>query len=347
MRRKENKELLLVRWRRSVILYIKEKLEFIDVKIMAHVLSVVLMISVIAATVAWFRINVSAKIMGIYLSAGSTDSIELSVNEHEWEDILQKFDENENTHDYEASVSMVDISMPAFQNIYDKEGNRVTSSDSYIMAPGTYGSFSFYVKSVNSSMKHCELSIDKLLDTNVTTGDLSDEINRLFDGHILCFAKVEDEETYQYVSKDASVMISFGDFTDESEAKEVTIYWVWPYEYQDISRSFIAINKTVNYGTEDSPACMFALPENEENMPENLSASMGKSPETGYQLSMNQIFEWERYNATIADYRESDEVTKEKLLSDWYDYADTLVGSYVQNMIFHIEVEGVADYVQE
>lgn len=340
MRQKDNKEHIFVRWRKSIILRIKEELEFIDVKVMAHVLSVVLMVSIIAATVAWYTFSTTAKVTGLYLSSGSVTDFEVSLDENDWKDILEPFEKGENVHEY-VSGGAVDITMPAFQNIYDKQGNRIIDANSGIMAPGTYGSFTFYVKSVNDNYTSCALSIAKILDTDVTTEALTDEINQLFEGHILCFAKVEGSEAYEFVSKDTPINITFEDFTNESEPKEVTVYWVWPYEYTDIAGDTIAINLTDSYGTQDSPAKMFSLPANEETMPGNLSASTGNVPETGYQMSMNQIFEWERYNETLADYKTADEMTKAEWLIDWYDYADTLIGSYVSNMAFHIEVEGV------
>lgn len=355
MRLKEEKEPVSTRLRKSILLYIKEKLVDIDVKIMSHVLVVVLMIAVIAATVAWFQISVFAKVSGLHITTAGTDDVEISLSQDNWENILSDSRTESGEHEFTDSVSpgAIAVSMPAFQNIYDRNGNRIETANSGILAPGTYGSFTFYVKIVNNSYRSCELSVYGILDTSSisVSEDASEEekakaealkaeISRLFNGHILCFVQIEEGDC-QLVSKDTLVEISFDEFQEESTPKKVTVYWVWPYEYKDISADIFVINKNMSLGSAESPANIFSLP---ADLPEDLSESSGNTTVGASKLSINQVFEWKRYQDTLAEYKLADSVTKEKMLSDWYDYGDTLIGSYVNQMVFHIQARGaVAD----
>lgn len=335
----EKKEHISTRLRKSILLYIKEKLEFIDVKIMSHVLVVVMMVAIIAATVAWFQSSAFAKVSGLHFMTAGTDDVEISIAKDSWENILCDSKTEDGEHEFADSVSpgAIDISMPAFQNIYDRNGNRITAENSGILAPGTYGSFSFYVKLVNDKYNICELSVSRVLDTAVTQDSLKAELVRLFSGHILCFARVEGETSCRFVSRETPVEISFGEFQGESEAKEVVIYWVWPYEYKNLAADTFAINDSLSVGSVGEPAKIFTL---SSDLPDTLSETSGKLPAEGSELSMNQVFEWKRYQDTLAEYRVADSVTREKMLSDWYDYGDTLIGSYVNQMVFHIQARG-------
>lgn len=341
MPKSEEKEHIFVRWRKSVSSYLKVRLEFMDVKIMSFVLGIVLMISVIAATVAWFRITTIIEVKGLSFMSSGTCDIEASIQGDKavWDNILEPH-ESGKLHGFDEASASIDIYMPAFQNIYDKDGKLITEKNAGILAPGTYGSFSFYVKSVVEGFNGCELSIAKVLDKVATTEELSDEITQLFNGHILCFAKVEGEE-YQYISEDVPIEIMFEEFEDESEPRLVTICWVWPYEYKDMTASSVVVNGALSVGTKEDPINIFSLP---EELPECLGMFDGDDAVDGAYLSANQVFEWERYNESVSAYLEtSDDETKAEWLSDWYDYADTLIGSYVEQMFFHIEVRGVAE----
>lgn len=334
--RKEKKERDFSVVRKSVILRLKEKFAYADVKIMSHVLTVVLMIAIIAATVAWFVCYETVSVKGMYLRNSSATDVEVSLDRDNWIDITGT-EEAKIEHDYENAVSMLDISMPAFQNIYNKEGNLVTSANSGIIAPGTYGSFSFYVKLVNNSCDACILDVSRILDS-VTGEAETDEITRLVQGHILCFARIEGESACRYVGEETPIRVEFESFEEESEIKEITIYWVWPYEYKDLTADSLVINKQLSYGTAAAPANVFKLP---DELPATLSLTQGNVREEGSFLAANQVFDWDRYRETVAEYSLADTAAKGKILSDWYDYADTRIGSYVKNLLFHIEVKGV------
>ncbi len=349
MRKKKNKR-FSARLRESIILTLEEKLDNIQEKIMARVLAVVLMISIIAATVAWFNNETFAYIKGMFLTTAGTSEVQVSLTKDNWSDILENIENEDGGHGIdgltgEDGTGTIEISMPAFENIFDKNANPVNVENGGIIAPGTYGSFSFFVKLVDDNYDQCELSIGRVLDMDelaITENPaLEEELTKLFQGHILCFGQVEDEDTCQYVDMENPMIVDFEPFTGESEPKKVTVYWLWPYEYTDVSAEEIVVNDTLTFGTAEKPANVFTLP---AVLPDSISNITGGTAESGNMLAPNQVFEWQRYNETISTYKTSDDRTKSKMLIDWYDYGDTLLGSYVSSLAFHMQVKGVDSY---
>lgn len=325
---------------KSVLNRLMSRLEFADIKIMGFVLTVVVLVCIIAVTVAWWTYSDKAGMTGMSMTSSSTESVEISLSQEEWINILEPGSVSAVPGLHVKTAEQIDISMPAFDNIYDASGNSVTTVNSGIVAPGVYGSFTFYVKSINSLFSSCELNISKVLD--VAVGDdetLKKELDLLCSGHILGYGVVDDDTSnYIYVSEKKSLPLQFQFHDGESDIRKVTIYWVWPYEYKDIAGTTLQIGDT-GIGNETHPNRLFSVP---AELPDELDENKGTASAAGYQLAPNQMFEWNRYKQTITTYRESDEATKAELLSDWYDYGDTLLGTYVDNMLFHITVRGVA-----
>lgn len=324
---------------KSIIKRLMSRLEFADIKIMSFVLTVVVLVCIIAATVAWWTFSDTVGISGLSMTSSSTESVEISLSKDEWVNILEPGSIDVSSGLHVETQEKIDISMPAFENIYDTQGNPVTQVNSGIVAPGVYGSFTFYAKSINTYFKKCQVNISKVLDVVVEDDEnLTDEVNQLFSGHILSYAVVDDDDSnYIYVSDKEFLPLEFQFQDGESDIRKVTVYWVWPYEYKDVAGITTTIGD-ITIGDEENPVELFDVP---EPLPDELSMSLGNEKADGYKLSPNQLFEWKRYEQTISRYKESDEATKAELLSDWYDYGDTLLGTYVENMMFHITVRGV------
>ncbi|MDY5576000.1 MAG: hypothetical protein SPF70_00765 [Lachnospiraceae bacterium] len=319
-----------LRLRRSIICRLKEELENIDVKIMGHVLTIVLLISVIAATVAWFSMSAWAKMSRMQLRSADSTDIEISLKSgDEWEDVGSILSND--------STAGFTISMPSFSNIYDKNGNPVTSMDSGIMAPGVYGEFSFYVKSVNDKFDACDISIIKLFEVSEdvdTESETYRQIEKMLDGHILCFGnrdKVNGKYVYSsYLSEDTFITVS--NLQPGTEQK-VTIYWVWPYEYQNLAEDVFAD------GNRSRP--LFVLPEKSEF--ESMTDYDLSTKETmSGKVSISQVFDWTKFSAEICNYLNEDSAIKQaEYLSDWYDYGDTLIGNYVTGLSYQVIIKGV------
>jgi phage gpG-like protein len=319
--------------RRSIILWIQDEFENIDVKIMSHVFTMVLLICIVAATVAWFTMSGTTKIKNLNLSAAEITDIEISLTK-DGENIGSVISDNSNQN-VESNADF-EVSMPGFSNVYDSSGAVVTNENSDIMAPGTYGSFTFWVRSVNENFTGCNVYINQIFTTDIVKESSEYvELQNLLTGHILCFKTREGEiENYtysNYISNGDYILVDFDPDKDGTlEPQQVTIYWVWPYEYADIT--------TINEGN------MFALPDQMENIKE-LSQTSGEAVATGKKFAMNQVFEWRKYNTirngNIDEYLSANKEKKSEYLTEWYDYADTLIGQNVKTFAFHIIAKGV------
>lgn len=176
---------------------------------------VLIMISLIAVTIAWFVLSNRAQVKGMNLKAGDAEYIRVAVSEN-GPDVLELAE----------SERYVEIGMPTFANT--KTGQ---------MAPGTYGEMKLYITALNPVVDGCSISVNSVPeyvdedDTNVT----QEEIEKLLKGHIQfyknCSVDADGNRTYSGLITDESVY----NVPLTEDEKEVTIYWVWPYEYTDVT----------------------------------------------------------------------------------------------------------------
>ena len=314
---------------------------------------IVVLIALIFATVAWFASGRTLSIEGINLGAVDTGEVQIGLNKTDWQGNGTYDIGVSNTEELETATE-VGIREPAFENIYgeDEKGTvaLITDKDSKIMAPGTYGFFKFYVRTTSSSTKYCKINLSKVLnDTGLGNNeDLKKEIDNLFAGHILCFSnRTKKDGGYVYsglVDDTRSMTVSFvtDDTQSDEKIQEVIIYWVWPYEFEkmvntDLSKGDVyVVNKVSDDMSESQIKQMKGLYPDRAELNEN-----AKPKEDGYPLTFENVYELNRYNETISTYINADNLTKDSILTEWYDYADTLMASYINKLKFHVSVEGV------
>ena len=189
---------------------------------------VLITISLIAVTIAWFVLTNRAQVNGMRLMAGDTEYIKVAL-EAGGQDVLQ-LDENE---------KYMDVGMPGFANTKDGQ-----------MAPGTYGEMKLYVTALSPVAKGCSIRVEHIAEyvESVVDGSLDpeaanqdnvitkNEIDKLLKGHIQLYAQCEQDENGENVY---TGLISEGEplvvTLEHNVEKEVTIYWVWPYEYTDLT----------------------------------------------------------------------------------------------------------------
>ena len=183
---------------------------------------VLLTISLIAVTIAWFVLSNFAKVNSLKLQAGDSDYIKVAVSANDV-DILQ----------LPETKRYVEIGMPQFENTRSGE-----------LAPGTYGEINIYVTALNPVVDGCSVSINSVPEytedvteetENTAKSVTKEEIQKLLKGHIQFYAKcdISDEGTRTYselITEENPFMVPL----TEDEEETVTIYWVWPYEYTDI-----------------------------------------------------------------------------------------------------------------
>lgn len=309
---------------------------------------IVVLIALIFATIAWFASGRTLSIEGINLGAVDTGEVQIGLNKTDWQSDGTYDIGVSNTEELETATE-VGIREPAFENIYGEDENGtvalITDEDSKIMAPGTYGFFRFYVRTTSSSTKYCKINLSKVLnDAGLDNDeDLKKEIDNLFTGHILCFSnRTKKGSGYVYsglIDDTRSMTVSFA---SDEKIQEVIVYWVWPYEFENLVNKDVSkgdafvVNKISNEATESEIKQMNGLYPDRADLDEN-----AKPKENLYPLTFENVYELSRYNETVSTYINADNLTRNSILTEWYDYADTLMASYINKLKFHISVEGV------
>lgn len=174
-------------------------------------LLLVLVVTVIAVTIAWFVLFNQAKASGVSLKSSTAEHIRVALVPG-GEDVLE----------LSGDEALININMPEFYNM-----------DADMMAPGVYGHFDLYITALSPVATECTIGVRSICDyiEEVVTDDAAvEELDRLVAGHIQFYTTYENDN-YSGVIKPESVInlpLSY------NEEKKVTIYWRWFYEYTDI-----------------------------------------------------------------------------------------------------------------
>ena len=195
---------------------------------------VLITISLIAVTIAWFVLTNRAQATGVQLMAGDTEYIKVAL-EAGGQDVTE----------LEGDAKYIDVGMPVFANT--KAGQ---------MAPGTYGEMKLYITALSPIAKGCNIRVEHIAEYVQSVVDDSldpdagnqenvitkSEIDKLLRGHIQLYAKCEEDANGENVYTE---LISEGEplvvHLEQDVEKEVTIYWVWPYEYTDLPEEALQV----------------------------------------------------------------------------------------------------------
>lgn len=218
--------------RKNFFQSVKEIFRDWDLKVMSYVMLVVTATCVITATVAWFTCSAYASVRNMEIKTGDTEVIKLAVKEgNEDVEVLR-----ENGEDPRVSISM-----PVFTGVTQVDG------DIPVFAPGTYGSFTIYVTPMKTNVTACKVlpsffgSKEDQSGLTYMTDNLSDEekevIEQLVKGHILLFTNYNETTGYSGLLTDTTpltVELGWDKETNKGIEEAITIYWYWPYEYEDL-----------------------------------------------------------------------------------------------------------------
>lgn len=198
-----------------------------DLKVMSYVMLVVTATCVITATVAWFTFSVSASVQNMEIKTGDAEIIKVAVVT-EGEDV--------DTIRATGKEPEATITMPVFTGVTQTEEN------TKVLAPGTYGSVTLYITPLKTDITACKIlpsffgSDGEEYGLTYLNQDLTDDeklvIEQLVRGHILFFSEY-DEETKEYsglITEDSPVQYKL----NKNVENQITIYWYWPYEYEDL-----------------------------------------------------------------------------------------------------------------
>lgn len=220
-----------------------------DIKVMSYVMLVVTATCVIAATVAWFTSHAAVSVDNMEIKTASAEVIKVAVE-----------DGGEDIDSIRAQGQTVEISleMPEFYNV-SKQGTE------HVLAPGVYGTLSLYVTALKPEVKECKV-VPSFFGTNGdkegltyvdAINDLEDTavekeiLKKLVQGHILFFGTCTTENgsvTYSNqltTEKPLICSLEWDAAAHKGVEKEVTIYWYWPYGYEDIPKEVKANPKAL------------------------------------------------------------------------------------------------------
>lgn len=270
-------------------------------------MAVVVIISVIAVTIAWFRLNDSAWANGLSLGTARADYIRVAL-EAGGPDVTTLTEEQR----------QIDINMPNFYNV---EKN---SEGDTLLAPGVSGELKLYITALSPSVTSCRINtecIPVLEEDNDLTEEQIENLDQLLQGHIQFYRQrtqdaVTGEYTYSGLIGETSNSGQYATFTldlVQDVEKPVTIYWVWFYEYTDIPAEGTARQDAGYYYDV-----------------ERLKAYMSAN---GMDVNAMTKDEWTAYLGTMTE--------QEQIL--YYDYGDTLIGLNVPEVQFHIVVDALDD----
>lgn len=331
---------------------------------------VLVVISIVTVTIAWFVLQNKAFTRGLSLTTADDDYLIVAL-EAGGTDVL----------DLPEPDSYVSVQLPDYYNI-----------ESGKMAPGASGQMDFYITSKSPIATECYLYADILpvfaeelvCDENDSDEDKKaklqeqEQINALLYGHIQFYAYVEDEKqpaaefTYANLIADADGNLTRPDGAvlrritadkplrvnlEQDREEMVTIYWRWFYEYTDEVQTVADItyeeepdeNGNPVYTSYEVSAIGDVIPVEwkDENGVVSDTVLIPTNPEYVFDMATTENY-MEGKDASSETDREavaaqfiskygSGEILREYLINQ-YDLGDTRIGAQVKQLSFEVYV---------
>ena len=160
MKKNSQKNMKKTSWNQNVKGKVRRLLKDWDVKVMSYVMAVVILVAVIAATVAWFFFYRTVIASRIGITTAKCDSLKVEIN--------QGVDEESSPHFVELSEGkedsvLVDLEMPVFANVEQYEvtvgGTEEPALQKTVskMAPGVYGAITIRLTPLNQEINRYRL----------------------------------------------------------------------------------------------------------------------------------------------------------------------------------------------
>ena len=273
--------------------------------IMLVALSLVVLVVMFGATVAWFVGETPVGIENMDMEADDKGELYVYVKTEQETDSdgTDGLSGSGNTEDGFVPLKSVgtgdNVSYKIDMNLVDQD-NILKKT----FAPGAYGKVVFKILSKTSTIKGYKIRITpsiKAADglSNTASGLTEDDLLNLVKSHIKFYATFDNDnnEYKDVIMYDKECMYNNGtDYTDglegtidEDEVKYVTLYWYWPYEYTDIPASL------------------------------DITNTAGKFYE-----------EFKKFTGK----------TENEYIEE-YDWDDTYIGNFVEKLTFHFDVETI------
>lgn len=290
-----------------------------DIKIMSYVMLVVILIALVAATVAWYQTSYATKLSDMQMTTANSDAIKVEIKQS------QQTGETQTDHfvtlmQGEEDSVLADIDMPVFDNVESYETVNK-------MAPGVYGELIIRLTALHRDINHYRITPETVfhyVEDTAISDSKKEALKKLAKGHVLFFAKrksIEDEANVNAYTHNKKYVFSepidakhpmsgslmWDDTTGEGKPEEVKVYWYWPYEFNNLSES---IQQSVQIPVEET----------------ELAGILQKEQYLRY-------FDQDKMQ-DLVDHSVSWNETQ------LYDFADTSIGTYVKSIQIHLKVDG-------
>lgn len=274
-------------------------------------LCLVLLVVMFGATVAWFEGITPASIKEMDIKADDLGDLYVwvKVDDENTASAGEIDDENyaplKSVGTGDNIKYSIDLDIAKQENIEDNT-----------LAPGAYGTVKFKILSKTSRTTGYAISVTpsiELIDgyENIGSGLTEEEFKKLVESHLKFYATYDDDskEYEDVIPYSDECLFLYNEFkgikgdVNENEIKYVTLYWYWPYEFTDIPKSLDIYNEDSDF-YEEFKKYTFSTMTNEKEEIVNIRREISESIEA-------------------------------------YDWDDTYIGNYVQNLKFHFDVESL------
>lgn len=330
-----------------------------DVKVMSYVMVVVVMIAMIAATVAWFLYFKVVAVSNMGMTTADCEVLKVEVKQGTTQ-VNNKTEPNfVEVKEGDESTVLVDLDMPVFDNVEPVEGMSTDSTTKVSkMSPGVYGSLTIRITPLSREINHYKItpeaifnyvdSVNVVLEGNTPSDTQTDDnvkiLQALAKGHILFFEnrldRTKDDagnlNTYIMIDGESVLVekythnqkyvfvnpismdnpmtgdLSWDNDNNTGNSLPITIYWYWPYEYNNLSSGI----------------------KNSVTLPSTAELNTIVNDETSQKYKdFVKYFDIDKMKEIVNDSISWNE-------TQLYDYADTRIGTYVKSIKLHLKVDG-------
>lgn len=301
--------------------------------ILTIIMITVTTILIIGATVAWFLGNRPVTIQNYFQQAGGIDGIDVKMAIVPGATGAEGSSESGNSEEngsqdpnLEEVGDVTYYTMNAINDnrkVIDVDLADLTNIEEGKLGPGSYGTIKFKISTTSEEEMKYIIRITPSIEVVNGVVDKSDSENQiskellldLVQNHIKFYAIKNTEESenaptnvyqnvipYYFENETNTTDITTTGLTDtvsSDKAKYVTIYWYWPYEYNDIP----------GYGINDYNSTIY-------------------DPWSVVDGNKNIITYENKYSSSLSE--------AERI--EAYDWDDTKIGNYVKALNFHFEV---------
>ena len=274
-----------------------------DIKVMSYVMLVVVMIAIIAATVAWFSYYSVAVVSGMHLVAAECETLKIEVKQGMEAD-------GTGIHFVEVSEAeedsvFADFTMPLFDNVetYEIEAVDTTQDEEAAngeasengeasgngdtsetvtntvskMAPGVYGSLTIRLTALNKEINRYQITPSTLFtytDEVVANSNEDDILQRLAQGHILFFAERLDIPKDENGSLKDSISVDGQDISIENYTHNGKYVFSQPITAKTPLTGTLAWEDAKEEGTPEEVTVYWYWPYEYSNLSSEIKASI-------------------------------------------------------------------------